>query len=83
MTGTRIDKWLWREGISLLKRVSLFADITKQQLLEGGEPKLVHLPEDAVLVAQGDQNCAFWIFLEGEVRVIRMESDGGTNLLFN
>jgi CRP-like cAMP-binding protein len=71
------------EILPLLQQVPLFASVAESELECLDQAALVSAPADTTVIAQNDAPCSFWILLTGELRVTRVERDGGTNLLFH
>lgn len=70
-----------RELLSQLRKVPLFQYVKDEDLDCLGEVEVIDAPAGTSLFTPGDTNLAFWVLLEGEIRAVKPEADGGTTLL--
>jgi signal transduction histidine kinase len=70
-----------RELLPQLRKIPLFQHVKDEDLDCLGEVEVIDAPAGTSLFTPGDTNLAFWVLLEGEIRAVKPEADGGTTLL--
>jgi signal transduction histidine kinase len=70
-----------RELLPQLRKIPLFQHVKDKDLDCLGEVEVIDAPAGTSLFTPGDTNLAFWVLLEGEIRAVKPEADGGTTLL--
>jgi signal transduction histidine kinase len=64
----------------LLQGVPGFSALTLAEIRSLGEVELWLIPQGGAVYTVGEKELAFWILVEGEVQLIKVEADGGTSL---
>lgn len=70
-----------RELLPQLRKIPLFQHVKDEDLDCLGEVEVIDAPAGTSLFSPGDTDLAFWVLLEGEIRAVKPEADGGTTLL--
>ena len=70
-----------REMLAQLQEIPIFNQSKEQDLDCLGDVELLDAPAGTLLFERGDTELYFWILLSGEVRVTKLEDDGGMTLL--
>ncbi|MBB6142248.1 signal transduction histidine kinase [Silvibacterium bohemicum] len=70
-----------RELYAELKQISIFQQVKEQDLDCLGTVEIATVPAGEILVETGETNLFYWVLLDGELRIVKFEADGGSSLL--
>jgi signal transduction histidine kinase len=69
------------EILPLVRKIPLFANASAEDLNCLGEVELVHAAAGSLIFPQGETRISFWVLVDGEIQVTKLENDGETSEL--